>query len=237
MEKPWPSPARCAPLVLAPAIALVMSCGGESVVAPSPITAGTISKSPDIVGLVYATTFTFEARGFSSADQSSMTYDWELGDESPFADPTRMLDATATVTQTYISTGVFVVKATAKNRSGGSATATLRGIQVVSLSGIWGVRDAQGNFVVRNTSLAHNKEGITGDDTGLNCRFVVTGSVAAPRGVTLAWSRPERDCQGRGLPVSFSFSGSLDNSANSIVGTLNDGRPVTISRCARLSCF
>lgn len=225
---------------------LAIGCNDTPVAPTNSITTGTISKSPNIVGVVYATTFTFQASGFRSDEGTPLIYDWDFGDETPFFDPTRASGPAATVTQSYLRTGVFVVKLTAKSGKGDSASATLRGVEVVSLTGIWGVRDAAGTFVVRNTYLEHNKEGITGNDTSLNCRFVVVGSVQPPRSVTLTWTRPERDpqrdCQGRGLPVSalpvsFSFSGSINDAADALVGTLNDGRPVTIGRCARLSCF
>jgi hypothetical protein len=225
---------------------LAIRCGDSPVGPDNKVSAGTISKSPDIVGVVYMTTFTFQASGFRNDDSSPLTYDWEFGDETPFFDPTRISGAAATVMQTYQRTGVFVVKVTAKNRRGDTASATLRGVEVVSLTGIWGVRDAAGNFVVRNTYLEYNKEGITGNDTSLNCRFEVVGSVEPPRTVRLTWTRPVsdpgRDCQGRGLPVSalpvtFSFSGTINNAADTLVGTLNDGRAVTIGRCQRLSCF
>lgn len=225
---------------------LAGGCGGPSSAGPSPsISPGAITKSPDVVGIVYATTFTFQASGFRTTDAAPIIFDWDLGDETPFAEPTRA-SGPAVVTQTYQNTGVFVVRVTARSSGGASAAATLRGVEVVSLTGIWGVRDASGNFFVRNTYLSHNKEGITGNETSLNCRFDVVGSVTPPRAVRLTWTRPERDpqrdCQGRGLPVSalpvsFSFTGNADDSANTFIGTLNDGRPVTITRCARLSCF
>jgi hypothetical protein len=218
----------------------------KSTTTPSQIvTTGSISKSPEVVGIAHATAFTFQANGFGTDDGRPLTFEWDMGDETPFADPTRF-SGPAVVTHTYPITGVFVVRLTAKSRTGESVMTTLRGVEVVSLSGIWGVLTADGSFYVRNTNLNYNKEGINGNDTSLNCRFEVLGSVTPPRSVRLTWTRPERDpqrdCQGRGLPVSalpvtFTFTGTVDASANGMTGTLNDGRAVTLIRCQRLSCF
>ncbi len=146
------------------------------------VTAGRITQDPAAVGLVLATSSSFRAEGFAASDGSTLTYTWDFGDG------VRQTGGT-TVTHVFGGRGIFTVGVSAATAGGASASASLANVAATTVDGRWGLQDATGTFIVRNTSLSQNATAIAGDDTALNCRFAVTGSVQAQRGVTLTWTR------------------------------------------------
>jgi hypothetical protein len=198
--------------------------------APAPtVTAGRIVQAPAGVGLVLATTFTFTAEGFGASNNGALTYIWDFGDGA-------RQTGGASVTHVYPGRGLFTVGVTAALSTGQSASATLRDVAAATLDGRWGLQDVTGTFVVRNTSLTQNGTALTGDDTALNCRFAVTGSVQPPRNVTLTWNRARNDCQAFAVPETIRFSGAADEAAGGFLGTLDDGRPARLVFCQRPGC-
>jgi hypothetical protein len=69
------------------------------------------------------------------------------------------------------------------------------------------------------------------DSSGLNCRYEVTGSVSDPRSIHLTYTRPPGDCQGWGLPASFTFAGVADEAISSFAGMMTPGGPATLFTC------
>jgi hypothetical protein len=202
---------------------------------PSPpaavtVTAGRITQDPTTIGLVLATTFSFRAEGFAASDNSTLTYAWDFGDG------VRQTGGT-TISHVYGARGVFVVTATASTAGGASATATLANVAATTVDGRWGLQDATGTFIVRNTSLNQNATAIAGDDTALNCRFAVTGSVRAQRAITLTWTRARNDCQAFNVPEVITFTGVAEEAVNGFLGTLDTGVPARLVVCSRPSCF
>jgi hypothetical protein len=197
---------------------------------PTPtVTAGRIVQAPSGIGLVLATTFTFTAESFSASNGAALTYTWDFGDGG-------RQTGGATVTHVYGGTGLFVVTATAATAAGASATATLRDVAATTVDGRWGLQDATGALVVRNTSLSQNGTALTGDDTMLNCRYEVGGSVQAPRNITLTWTRGRNDCQGLNAPALIRFTGTLEEAAGGFLGTLDTGAPARLFVCRRPGC-
>ena len=96
---------------------------------------------------------------------------------------------------------------------------------MTTVDGRWGLQDVTGTFVVRNTTLSQNGTSLTGDDTALNCRFAVTGSVRAQRGITVTWNRARNDCQALNVPETITFTGEAEEAANGFLGTLDTGVP------------
>ena len=198
---------------------------------PAPtVTAGRIVQAPAGVGLVLATTFTFTAEGFTASNNGALAYTWDFGDGA-------RQTGGASVTHVYPGRGLFTVGVTAALSTGQSASATLRDVAAATLDGRWGLQDVTGAFIVRNTSLTQNGTALAGDDTALNCRFGVTGSVQAPRNVTLTWNRARNDCQAFTVPETIRFTGAADETAGGFLGTLDDGRPARLVFCQRPSCF
>lgn len=197
---------------------------------PAPtVTAGRIVQSPTGIGLVLATTFTFTAEGFSASNNGALTYTWDFGDGA-------RQTGGATVTHVYPGRGIFTVGVSAALAAGGSASATLPGVAATTVDGRWGLLDNTGAFIVRNTSLSQNSTSITGDDTALNCRFAVTGSVQPQRNVTLTWTRGQNDCQAFAVPETIRFTGTADEAAGGFLGTLDNGTPALLVFCQRPSC-
>jgi PKD repeat protein len=196
---------------------------------PATVTAGRVSQSPTGPGIVLATTFTFTAEGFAASDNSPLSYTWLFGDGGRET-------GGASITHTFAGPGTFVVTATASTTAGQSATALLTSVTVLTVNGTWGLQDATGAFLVRNSSLNQNGTSVGGDDTALNCRFAVTGSVAPQRSITLTWTRGRNDCQGSTLPVTFGFTGVVNETAGGFLGTLDSGAPARLVPCSAASC-
>jgi hypothetical protein len=213
-------------------------CGDDPPTQPTPtptptpaptVSAGRITQEPTGIGLVLATTFSFRAEGFAASDNSTLTYTWDFGDGA-------RQTGGATITHVYPGRGLFTVAVSAATAGGASATASLPNVAATTVDGRWGLQDATGTFIVRNTSLSQNATSIAGDDTLLNCRFAVTGSVQAQRRVTLTWSRARNDCQAYDVPEVIRFDGVVDEAANGFLGTLDTGAPARLVVCARPGC-
>jgi hypothetical protein len=198
---------------------------------PAPtVTAGRIVQSPAGLGIVLATTFTFTAEGFGASNNGALTYTWDFGDG------VRQTGG-ASVTHLYPGRGLFTVSVSAALGTGQSASATLRDVAVTTVDGRWGLQDATGAFIVRNTSLSQNGTALSGDDTALNCRFAVTGTVQPPRNLTLTWNRAPNDCRAFDVPETIRFTGAADEAAAGFLGTLDNGAPARLVFCQRPSCF
>lgn len=198
-------------------------------IAAPTVTAGRITQDPAGIGLVLATTFTFRAEGFAASDNSTLSYAWDFGDGA-------RQTGGATVSHLYPGRGLFVVTLTASTASGASATASIPGVAVTTVDGRWGLQDVTGTFIVRNTTLSQNGTSVTGDDTALNCRFAVTGSVRAQRGITVTWNRARNDCQAFNVPETITFTGEAEEAANGFLGTLDTSVPARLVICSRPSC-
>jgi hypothetical protein len=142
-----------------------------------------------------------------------------------------------TISHVYGARGLFVVTVTASTAGGASATASLPNVAATTVDGRWGLQDATGTFIVRNTSLNQNATAIAGDDTALNCRFAVTGSVRAQRAITLTWTRARNDCQAFNVPEVITVTGVAEEAVNGFLGTLDTGAPASLVVCSRPSCF
>ena len=218
--------------------AATSACGDDPPTQPTPtptpapapsVTAGRITQDPTGIGLVLATTFSFRAEGFMASDNSTLSYAWDFGDGG-------RQTGGATVTHVYPGRGLFAVTVTASTTGGASATASLPNVAATTVDGRWGLQDATGAFIVRNTSLSQNATSIAGDDTALNCRFAVTGSVQPQRSITLTWTRARSDCQAFDVPEVITFSGVAEEAANGFLGTLDTGVPARLVICSRPGC-
>jgi hypothetical protein len=237
LSSPWPSWLCLAVLVLA-----TSACGDDtkpptqpSPTPPSPtppttvtLTLSRVTQSPTGVGLVLATPFVFTAE-FSVSDGSALTYTWDFGDGS-------RQTGGPSVSHTYGGQGVFPVTVTAMTTVGLSANATAGEATVAAVTGRFGLQDASGAVLLRNSSLNQNGTAIAGDDTALNCRFAINGTVVAPRGITLTWTRNQRDCPGTTLPVSFSFTGVVNEAAGGFLGTMDSGVQARLVACGSGPC-
>jgi PKD repeat protein len=234
----WPSWLSLAILLLAST-----ACGDDKTppTQPSPtpptptppttvtVTLGRVTQTPTGVGLVLATPFAFTAEGFSVSDGSALTYTWDFGDGS-------RQTGGPSVSHTYGGQGVFPVTLTVTTAVGVSASATPSTVTVVAVTGRFGLQDASGAILLRNSSLNQNGMAIGGDDTSLNCRFAISGTVVAPSGITLTWTRARNDCAGTTLPVTFSFTGVVNETAGGFLGTLDTGVPARLVACSRPGC-
>jgi PKD repeat protein len=129
------------------ALGAAAACGGNSQSPPTPTgpstTTGTIAQSPTGTGIAGVTTFAFTAVNFIANTGGTLTYTWDFGDG------TAGLDLGTAVTHTYQTPGTFVVKLSVANSKDITAvSALLSGLQVVSLSGSWGMHDSTGALVV-----------------------------------------------------------------------------------------
>ena len=221
---------RRIPLTLAAAIALLMclaaACGSDTQTSPTPaVSRGSISGSPGKLGLAGATVFTFTATGFTSSTGEPLSYAWDFGDRTAAT-------GGATITHTYmIDWYVFDVSVTASTPGGASARAQYGGVRVRAISGLWGLRDSAGRLLLSSTVLTQNDSTVWGDNSALNCRYGVAGSVSDPRSIVLTYTRPPGDCQGWGLPESFTFAGVADEAIDSFAGMMTPGGPATLTRC------
>jgi hypothetical protein len=164
-------------------------------------------------GFAAATSFIFIASEFTASDGAALTYTWDFGDGSG-----RRTDS-PNAAHVYGAPGTFTVTTTATSATGASASASVGPITVGTVDGRWGLRLDSG-FLVRNSAITQNGAAVTGDDTSLNCRFTIGGEVTSS-GIVVTWTRAERDCAGRNLPVSFSFRGEIDRSTGRFVGSVN----------------
>ena len=221
---------RRIPLTLAAAVVLpaclAAACGSDTQTSPTPaVSRGSISGSPGKLGLAGATVFTFTATGFTSSTGEPLSYAWDFGDRTAAT-------GGATITHTYmIDWYVFDVSVTASTPGGASARAQYGGVRVRAISGLWGLRDSAGRLLLGRTSLTQNDSTVWGDNSGLNCRYGVAGSVSDPRSIVLTYTRPPGDCQGWGLPESFTFAGVADEAIDSFTGMMTPGGPATLTRC------
>jgi PKD repeat protein len=238
--RPIPSrwPVRLSLAAVAAAVAV--GCGDDTPpTRPSPqptptppaavtVTAGRITQSPVGVGIVLATTFTFTAEGFTASDNSALTYTWDFGDGG-------RQTGGATITHVYPGSGLFTVGVTAATAGGASASASLGSVAAATVDGRWALQDATGAIVMRNTSLSQNGTAVSGDDTMLNCRFAVSGSVAQSS-IDLTWTRAPNDCAGMSRPLTVRFTGTVVASASGFLGTLDTGVPARLFLCTGPSC-
>jgi len=203
------------------------ACDDGSQTSPTPtVTPGSISVSPAGLGLAGATPYTFTATGFVSSNGEPLTYRWDFGDRTTAT-------GGSTITHTYmIDWYVFKTTVTASVASGASAQATLDGIRVTAAVGRWGVRAAGGMLVFGSTFLAQNEASLHGDETWPSCRFDVTGSVVAPRAISLTYTRSPTNCDAVDMPASLTFTGVADESISRFQGTLTPGGPATLVKCA-----
>ncbi len=193
------------------------------------VTAGRITQDPAGVGLVLATSFSFRADGFAASDGSALTYTWDFGDG------VRQTGGT-TISHVFGARGAFTVGVSAATAGGASASASLANVAATTVDGRWGLQDATGAFVVRNTTISQNGTSLSGDDTALNCRFAVTGSVQAQRGITVTWTRARNDCQAFNVPETIRFTGVAEEAAGGFLGTLDTGVQARLLACSRPGC-
>lgn len=234
MRRQQPRPALAAALgvaLLGCALSTV-ACDNDQQTSPTPtVSQGSISVSPAGIGLAGATPYTFTATGFSSSKGEAVTYTWDFGDRTTAT-------GGATITHTYmIDWFRFTVTVTATGASGATATASFQSIEVKSVTGEWGIRDSAGRWLLSSTFLTQNEDTLHGDNTGLNCRYAVTGLVAAPRSIIVTYVRPPGDCLGWNLPESFTFAGSADAAISSFTGTMTPGGSAVLVRCPSAGCF
>jgi hypothetical protein len=221
-------------------LAVAVACDDKPPTQPSPqpqpqpqptptVTAGRIVQSPAGIGLVLATTFTFTAENFSASNGAALTYTWDFGDGG-------RQTGGASITHAYSGTGVFAVTVSAATAAGASATATLRDVAATTIDGRWGLQDATGRLIMASTALSQNGLSVSGDDTRLNCRFAVSGTLEPQRGIRLTYVRGRNDCQGLDVPVMVTFTGIAEEAAGGFLGTLDTGLPARLFVCRRPGC-
>ena len=115
-------------------------------------------------------------------------------------------------------------------------TTAVSSLNDVTVTGRWGLQDASGAILFRNSSLNQNGTAVAGDDTMLNCRFAISGSVVPQRGVALTWTRDQRDCAGTTLPIALSFTGVVNETAGGFLGTLDSGVQARLVPCGNGPC-
>jgi hypothetical protein len=196
---------------------------------PATVTAGRVSQSPTGVGIVLATSFTFTAESFSTSDNSTLSYTWDFGDGV-------RQSGGASITHVFPGPGTFTVTATGATAAGASATGVLSPVTIVTVDGRWGLQDATGTFLVQGSLLSQNGTGVNGDDTSPNCRFAISGSVLPQRSITLTWTHGRNDCPGSTLPLTFSFTGVVNEAAGGFLGTLDSGIQARLVPCSAVSC-
>jgi len=179
---------------------------------PATVTAGVISRIPG-AGFVLATSFVFTASEFTASDGATLTYTWDFGDGG-------RQTGGPNVAHRYGGPGAFTVTTIAASAGGASASASVGPISVVTVDGRWGLQLIGGDFLVRNSAITQTGTTVTGDDTALNCRFGIGGEVTGS-GIAVTWTRAERDCAGRNLPVAFAFRGEADQATGGFVGALS----------------
>ena len=116
-------------LVLAALSLSFCGSGGKSSVGSptSPSSPLSISVSPSGLGLDHATNFTFTASGGANL----VSYDWDFGDGVTAS------ATTSVVSHVYRRSGVFNVQLRSTDRTGLVMTATLSGVTIRPISGVW----------------------------------------------------------------------------------------------------
>lgn len=210
---------------------LAVACGSDSgncPVCPTPtpvVAAGTVTVSPAGVGIAWTTAFTFVAQGFGSSDGGPLTYLWDFHDGE-------LVSGGATVLHEFASAGSFDVRVTVKNSAGVTAAADARRVQVTSLSGRWGIRDANGTLVLGSTALTQDGRRVWGDDLFGECRFSVTGTVSPQRELTVEYRRQAGLCQRDQLPDAMTFTGAANDGVTRFEGRLDSGAAASFVRCS-----
>lgn len=205
---------------------VVAGCGSASTPsAPSAkLAAGEVSYAPPGAGLVGATTFSFAARGFAAADGDSLSYAWDFGDGT-------RAEGGANAFHVYDSTGVFSVSATVTIPGGHSASARVDGVRVVSLSGLWGLRDGSGRLLAGSTYLTQDGPALRGTQM-LDCPYDVTGTILMPRSITIHWSPRWTDCGGNPRYWGLGFTGIADGDFTVFAGEIEYEPGAKLVRCA-----
>jgi len=232
IARPW-----TASLCLGVVLVAASGCGEDtapptrpSPTPPAAVTAGVISRIPG-AGFVLATSFIFTASEFKASDDAALTYTWDFGDGG-------RQTGGPNIAHRYGGPGTFTVTAIAASATGASASASVGPITVVTVDGRWGLQLIGGDFVVRNSAITQNGTAVTGDDTGLDCRFTIGGEVTSS-GIVVTWTRGERDCAGRNMPVAFAFRGEADRATGGFVGAINVSDTFVAARllpCGRGPC-
>jgi len=227
-------PGRASALALALAGCVVqLGCVPENndpAVQPSnQVTQGTVTQTPTGAGIAWATALTFTAQGFVDPKGSSLIYLWNLGEDTGI--PTGLQTA-ATITHTYKKAGTYDIWVTAQSSLGATTPGSLKGLRIVALTGLWGLRDATGQVLMDNTSITQSEASLSGEDTRANCRYTVAGRVSDLRRVNVTYTRLPNDCQGSSLPVSFTFSGEADEQIKAFTGTMTPGGSAKMVKCS-----
>jgi hypothetical protein len=166
-----------------------------------PPSAGTIGVSPDGVGVMAATRFSFQSNA-SDPNKDSLTYSWNFGDGAS--------GSGQTATHTYASDGTFTVSLSVSDGKE-SATAPPVTVQVRSLSASWAVSSNQWVGTIP-FQVAQSGSAIDGSSANGN-RF--TGTVSDPRNVSF-------DMRWAGCPtLSQTFTGAV----------ASDGASFAVSGC------
>lgn len=195
------------------------------------VTQGTVTQTPIGAGIAWATAFTFAVQGFVDPRGGSLKYWWNLsGPVIPEIPPGY---EAPTITATYKNPGTYDIWVTAHSSVGADTPGSLKGLRIVTLTGLWGLRDGTGQLLADSTSITQIEANLSGEDTRANCRYTVTGRVSDPRRVTVAYTRLPNDCQGSSLPVSFTFSGEADEQIKAFTGAMTPGGSAKMVRCSQ----
>ena len=211
------------------------ACDGDSQTSPSQpptVAAGEIVASPAGAGLVDVTAFSFTAQGFSASGGGTVSYQWD------FNDGTRTTGG-ATVSHTFAAAGTYDIWVTAVSSAGVTASARLNRLRVVSLSGYWTLRSDAGLAIMASTALTQGSVAVWGDQTYLNCRYSVSGTVTLPRAISVTWAhlpgdlRTPSDCQNLPayIPWAVTFAGTADDQFEVFTGTMTPGGAAVLARC------
>jgi hypothetical protein len=195
------------------------------------VTQGTVTQTPTGAGVAWATAFTFTAQGFIDPRGGSVTYRWNLG--GPVIPEQPPGDQPPTVTYTYKNAGTYDIWVSATNSVGATTPGSLRGLRIVALTGLWGLRDATGQLLMDNSSITQSEAALSGEGTRANCRYTLTGSASNPRRLTVTYTRLPNDCPGSSLPVSFTFSGEADEQIKEFTGTMTPGGSAKMVKCSQ----
>lgn len=211
------------------------ACDGDSQTSPDQaptVAAGEIVATPAGAGLVDVTAFSFTAQGFSASGGGALTYQWDFNDGS-------RTTGGATVSHTFAAPGTYDVSVTAVSSAGVTASARLNRLRVVSLSDFWTLRSEAGLVIMASTALTQGSAEVWGDQTYLNCRYSVTGTIAPPRAISVTWAhlpgdlRAPSDCQALPpyIPWTVTFTGTADDQFDVFTGTMTPGGAAVLRRC------
>jgi PKD repeat protein len=206
---------------------MVAGCGSESTPsAPSPaLAAGEILYAPPGAGLVGATTFTFTARGFGATNGEGISYEWDFGDGTS-------AESGANAFHLYESTGVYLVSVVAISSRGLTASARMDGLTVVSLSGLWGLRDGSGRLLAGSTYLTQDGPALRGTQI-FDCPYDVRGTIVMPRSIRINWSRRWPECgYGESAYYGIDFTGTADEGFTVFTGEIGYQPGARLVRCA-----